>query len=164
MLAITVTSAWDLHIVDGQIHDWFFDADDIRFDAESEELTIPFRRWSQEQARVVRRRRAGWLGRFAKIDRETWRAPWHRWYLCIHEVIDHSIEDDAQIGGSSFAEIDYDEPSRTLTIDGNVPFTIKATVQSLHVSLESTDEVLGIAEYTTEGSSVSCTGEVLPLG
>lgn len=163
MLDLTVTAPDDLHLVSGEIHDSFFEADDIRFDEAASELTVPFRRWSYEEARVMRRERHGLLDRLLRTDRVTWRAPWYRWNLLIRNVVRHHVDDGAEIGGSSFDYIDYDPEAKLLTIEGNVPFTVTATVTSLSVSVTETDEVLGQAEYRTYGSSDSYTGAILPL-
>lgn len=165
MLDLTVSAPDDLHLISGEIHDSFFDADDIRFDEAASELTIPFRRWSYEEARVIRRERHGLLARLLKTgpEHERWRAPWYRWNLVIRNVTRHAVEDHAGHGGSDFNDIEYDERSRTLTIDCNVPFTITASVTSLEVSVTETDELLGEAEYSTCGSSDSYSGAIIPL-
>lgn len=49
MLNLTITDVADLDEANGEIHDWFFDIEDIAFDRQAAELTIPFRRWSYEE-------------------------------------------------------------------------------------------------------------------
>ena len=57
MLALAGYDERTLAEVEGEVHDWFFDVADVRYDRARGEVVVPFRRWSYEQARPVPRRR-----------------------------------------------------------------------------------------------------------
>ncbi len=165
MLNLAVTDASALDEVSGEIHDWFFDVEDIAFDRQAAALTIPFRRWSYEEARLVGEDPPvrGWRKIFGTTTAKSWEAPWYRWVLRIRSADSYRLQDDAQIGCADFNEISYDPARSTLIVRGNIPVTIEVRVRAIAVEVEQTDELLGIARYRTRGCSDSYTGEVIPL-
>lgn len=166
MLNLTVTDATDLDQANGEIHDWFFDIEDIAFDRQGAELTIPFRRWSYEEARLIGEDSpvTGWRKLFGTIAAKSWEAPWYRWILRIRDADSYRLQDGAQIGCADFDDISYDPTRSTLVVTGNVPVTIEVHVHAIAVDIEQTDELLGIARYRTySGGGDGYTGEVFPL-
>jgi hypothetical protein len=57
MVRLEVTDPARLDEVSGEIHDWFYDLDDVVYDPWRAELVIPFRRWSYDEARPAPRGR-----------------------------------------------------------------------------------------------------------
>jgi hypothetical protein len=165
MLSLMITDAADLDEVNGEIHDWFFDIEDVAFDRQAAELTIPFRRWSYEEARLIGEDPpvTGWRKLFGTTTAKSWEAPWYRWVLRIQNADSYRLQDDARIGCGDFNEISYDLARSSLIVRGSIPVTIEARVHAIAVSVEQTNELLGIARYRTFGGSDSYTGEVLPL-
>ncbi len=81
-MRLRVTEAAGLDSVSGEIHDWFFDVDDVTFDEQASEAVIPFRRWSTKEARVVETTPRTLFQRLLKMGGRTeWEAPWYRWVL-----------------------------------------------------------------------------------
>ncbi len=166
MLRLRVTETADLDSVCGEIHDWFFDVDDVRFEEQRSEVVIPFRRWSTEEARVVETAPRSLFQRLLKMGGRTeWEAPWYRWVLRIGQATTYNLADAAQIGSADFYGIAFDAETRVVTVEGNIPVTISVGVRRLDVTVEETDEVIGRARYTTWACGAdSYTGTVLPLG
>lgn len=164
MLNLTATTLEALDEVDSQIHDSYYDIEDVSFDAASGKLTIPLRSWPYEEARVVREDPAptGWRRIFGAAPTQSWEAPWYRWFLRIENVESYELEDHAEIGLADFDVISYDEARSTVTIEGNLPITIEASVTTLSVTLEQTGQMLGICRFETEGSASTFTGTVFP--
>jgi len=165
LLSLRATDSAGLLEVTGEIHDWYFDTDDIAFDPLAAELAIPFRRWSYEEARVVavdppRRTWLG-LGPPLPVDRRgrTWTAPWYRWYLRIRGVRRYSVDDEAEIGLADFDQITCSEG--TLRIECNIPVTILVHVSTVDVQLEETANRLGYARYHSTEGAMSYDGHVL---
>lgn len=160
-----ITDAADLDEVTHEIHDWFFEIEDIAFDRQAAELTIPFRRWSYEEARLIGEDPpvTGWRRLFGTTTAKSWEAPWYRWVLRIRNAEGYRLQDDARTGCADFYEISYDPPRSSLIVEGNIPVTIEVRVGAIAVDVEQTDELLGIARYRTFRSSDSYTGEVIPL-
>jgi hypothetical protein len=162
---LTITDPDALDEVSGEIHDWFFDIEDVDFDPAHGVLSVPFRRWSYEEARTVSEDppATGWRKLFGSSSGKSWEAPWYRWILRIHNADSYHLHDGAEIGCADFLHVSYDHASRVVTVEGNIPVTIKASVHALAVQVEQTDELLGIARYRTYGNGDSYTGEVFPL-
>jgi hypothetical protein len=135
VLSILATDADALREVAGEVHDWWFDVDDVTF--ARGEVVIPFRRYEREH---VRRRSA--------LERE---APWHRWYLRIGEATSCELVDDAQVGAADLNDLEYDLAGGTLTVECSIPVTITVGVRTLSVALEETAEVLGLARWRAHG-------------
>jgi hypothetical protein len=150
---VTATIPEELDRVTGEIHDAFFDLDDVAFDRDAGQVVIPFRRWSYDEARRVKQSRLG----------STWEAPWYRWLLRVERVETFDLNDEAQIGDADFGHLSYDEQTRTLTIDCNTPVTISLQVTGLAVTVEETGERLGLARYREVFGGESYSGEVFPL-
>jgi hypothetical protein len=146
-----------LSAVSGEIHDWFFDLEDVTLDAERRELIVPFRRWEANEAHRVHDSRV----RDRVLRRTTWEAPWYRWYLRVFDAKSYEITDQAQIPEVDFNAVVYDAISKRPTIHGNTPVRIDVTVQELHVAVEQTADRLGLARYTTWVGGTSYSGEVL---
>jgi hypothetical protein len=165
MLRLRVTRAEDLEWVAGEIHDWFFDVDDVKFDATRSEAVVPFRRWSTEEARVVETTTRSLFQRLLRMGGRTeWEAPWYRWILRIGHATRCELVDRAEIGSADFYGIEFDAHAGVVTIEGSIPVTISIDVRRLDVGAEETDEVIGLARYTTWSSGAdSYTGNVLPL-
>jgi len=162
---LVVTDRQDLHRVNAEIHDWFYDIEDIAFDPARSELTIPFRRWSYEEARLVSEDPppTGWRRLLGATATKHWEAPWYRWFLRIQNATSYHLQDDARIGDADFDEVTYDPGRSTVTIEGNLPVTIEVRVHTLAIEVEQTYELLGIARYRTTENSDSYTGQVFPL-
>lgn len=153
MVHLVVTDSAQLGLVTAELHDWFYDLEDVAFEASRRQLVVPFRRWDYEQARVLERRR---LSRLEEL-------PWYRWYLSIGSVLSYEIDDAAQIGEADFNEVRFDEKSRTLLVEGGLPVRIIARVEQLHVQVEETDELLGFARRRVGPSgSDAYSGRVVP--
>ena len=164
MLRLEVTDPSRLEQVSGEVHDWFYDLDDVVYDPWRAELVIPFRRWSYEEARPAGPRRG--LRRLVPRLLPAWEAPWHRWVLRVGHAHRHAIVDEAGIGGADLCDVTYDAARGVVVVEGTVPVTIEVTVSRLLVSVEETDEVLGLARYRTAGDAslaVSYSGRVHPL-
>jgi hypothetical protein len=74
------------------------------------------------------------------------------------------LVDRAEIGSADFYGIEFDAHAGVVTIEGSIPVTISIDVRRLDVGAEETDEVIGLARYTTWSSGAdSYTGNVLPL-
>lgn len=162
---LTITDPDALDEISGEIHDSYFDIEDVDFDAAQRVLTIPFRRWSYEEARLIRGDPpvTGWRKLFGEGTTKSWEAPWYRWNLRIREADSYRLEDGARVGDGDFHKISYDLVRNSVIIEGNLPVTIEARVRTLVVDVQQTDELLGIAHYRTSGDSISYTGNVLPL-
>jgi len=150
---VAATTAEELDEITGQIHDAFFDLDDVRFDRDVGQLVIPFRRWSYDETRRVKQGRIG----------STWEAPWYRWFLRVERVEALELKDDAQIGSADFGHVSYDQQTRTVTIHCNIPVTLSVQVTGLEVTVEETGERLGLARYREVFGGESYSGEVFPL-
>jgi hypothetical protein len=170
VVKVVVAEAEDLARIDAEIHDWFFDLADVRLDDARSELVVPFRRWSYREARIVRgaaaasyKARLAWLGR--KLTRGTrWEAPWYRWVLRIGDALRYEMVDEARIGTADFYGVRYHADRSVVDIACNIPVTISITVGRLLVSVEQTDEFIGLARYTTwPGGADSYGGDVLPV-
>jgi hypothetical protein len=150
---VNAITAEELEEVTGEIHDAFFDIDDVVFDRDLAQVVIPFRRWSYDEARRVKQGRLG----------STWEAPWYRWFLRVERVETFELKDEAQIGDADFGYLSYDEQTRALTIQCNTPVTISLQVAALAVTIEETGERLGLARYREVFGGESYSGEVFPL-
>jgi hypothetical protein len=161
VLRLQATRVEDLERITREVHDWFFDVDDVKFDTRRSEVVVPFRRWSTDEARVVDR---SLFRRALKMGGREWEAPWYRWMFRIGEVTSCEVVDRAEIGSADFNRVEFDADGGVVTIKGNIPVTISAVVRRLDVSVEETDEAIGLARYTTwPGGAASYTGNVLPL-
>ncbi len=162
---LTITDPDTLGEISGEIHDSYFDIEDVEFDAANSVLTIPFRRWSDEEARLVGEDppATGWRRLFATVLEKSWEAPWYRWILRIHHANSYELRDGARIGGGDFHEISYDPARNLVIVDGNLPVTIEARVQALAVQVQQTDQILGIARYSTTANTESSSNKVFPL-
>ena len=148
MLAVTATDPSELDRINDEVHDWFYDPDDVRFDRQSSEVVVPFRRWNRAEAQVVpvaKARPTRWLRRPFSTD---WEVPWHRWILRIHKARSYDLVDKAGIGTADLNVVRYDPEARVVTVVGAL-VTISVPVSQLRVSVEETDQVIGLARYST---------------
>lgn len=84
--------------------------------------------------------------------------------LSVGDALEYEIVDKAKTGTADFYGMRYDADRSVVEIACNLPVTISVTVRRLLVLVEQTDEVLGLARYTTwRGGAHSYTGEVLPV-
>lgn len=158
MLEIIATDAPRLNEIEGEIHDWFFDLDDIQFDSGTGKIVIPFRRWDYDERRLISTEQQGW---FRRRMREHWEAPWYRWFLSVGRVDGYELVDEADVGQTDFCSISYDAIDGTLTIQGCQPVTLTASVRALEVSLRETAEVIGTARFSS-GPGLYYDGAVYP--
>lgn len=106
--------------------------------------------------------RSGFQRLFQLSGRKAWEAPWYRRVLRIGDARRCELGDLAQIGSADFNVLEFDAEAGVIAIRGNIPVTVTIAVGGLDVSVEETDEVLGLARYTT-WRGVSYTGNVQPL-
>ena len=165
MLRLQATRAEDLERITGEIHDWFFDVDDVTFDAGRSEVVVPFRRWSTDEARVVETPPRSLFRRLLAMGgRSEWEVPWYRWMLRVKDATSCELGDNAEIGSADFNGVEYDADAGLVTVKGNIPVTISVRVRRLDVRVEETGQVIGLARYTTWPSGAeSYTGNVRPL-
>jgi hypothetical protein len=164
VVALTVEDPSDLDQVTGEIHDWYFDVQDVVFDQPLRRVTIPFRRWDADRARPISDASPSLLRRLWRFARGTqWEAPWQRWVLTVEEAVSCEVVDMAQVGSADFNEVRHDETAGLLEIEGNIPVTIKILVRRVNVSVEETREVIGTARYTTGPAGDWSSGRVWPL-
>ncbi|MDX6671355.1 MAG: hypothetical protein QOI91_1718 [Solirubrobacteraceae bacterium] len=83
--------------------------------------------------------------------------------LRIGDVTSCELVDRAEIGSADFNRVEFDADAGVVTIKCSIPVTISVGVRRLDVSVEETDEVIGLARYTTWLVGDSYTGNVLPL-
>jgi hypothetical protein len=167
VLQLSASDNDGLRDVTGEIHDWFFDLEDVNHDAAARMVVIPFRRWSYEEAVQIK---AAHVAKHRKIFQTLrsieWEAPWYRWYLRVEFASGLEIEDEAEVGGADFNAIAFDAARRRVEIKCNLPVTLRIHVDTLSVQLEETDEKIGRARYRTRGDrefATSYSGQVHPL-
>ena len=114
------------------IHDCWFDADGIRFEAATSTLSIKFRRESTDSSRHIPVK-----GFLKKV-----KIPMMEYVLKIHHVKDYAIDDTEKVGLYDFDELEYDPKLKLVRITGGVPIKIEISVDALEVSVEETHKVL----------------------
>jgi hypothetical protein len=114
------------------IHDRYFELDGIEHDAEDRILTIPYPRERPELARVES----------TGLVLERVHVPMVRWFLRVHRVRDYSIRDTERVGQYDFDGLAYDATGRRITVKTNIPLGFTVDVDALHVTVETSDEVL----------------------
>jgi hypothetical protein len=162
MLFLHATTPDGLAEAAGEVHDSFFDVDDVSFDAAARVVVVPFRRWEYDERRPAWRATGGRrrLRRLQEwLHRDELEAPWYRWYLRIGQATAFSLRDQAQIGIADFNQLEYDPRRGLLIVECSSPVTITVTVLALDVTVEQTRELLGLARHTRGGDD----GEVHPL-
>jgi hypothetical protein len=152
-----------LRAVSAEVHDWFFDLDDVTLDVEREQVVVPFRRWDDDEARQLPANRPLHRLLDGAIGRARWQAPWYRWYLRIMNATAYTVSDEDELGGADFNAVAYDVHSRRVKVIGNPPLFIEVTVHDLHVVVEQTRQRLGSANYSTLLGGRSYSGRVLRL-
>ncbi len=168
MLDLTASTPEQLAAVEGEVHDWFFDLEDVRHDTARRRVAIPFRRWDYDEARELpappepARR---WLRRRRPASDVTeWEAPFHRWHLHVDHVLAFEVEGGDEAETASFNTLAFDAGDGTLTIECFFPVVLRMKVGELSVRLQETRELLGTAWYMTSGDpsfATAYTGEVL---
>jgi hypothetical protein len=162
MLFLHATTPDGLAEAAGEVHDSFFDVDDVAFDAVSRVVVVPFRRWEYDDrrpARQVTRGRPGLRRLQEWLSRDELEAPWYWWFLRIGQATAFSLHDEAQIGIADFNDLEYDPRRGLLIVECSFPVTISVSVRALDVTVEQTGEVLGLARHTRGGDN----GLVHPL-
>lgn len=168
MLDLTASTPDQLAVVEGELHDWFFDPEEVRHVAHLQQVVIPFRRWDYSQARelpVPPSRSRLWRRKRSAGRTKQWEAPFYRWYLYIDHVRSLAIEDEAEIGTADFNTVTFDPREGTLIIECSFPVTLRLDVDDLLVRIEETHELLGMAQYMTSGDPLFATaysGEIFP--
>lgn len=164
MLHVVATSPGALDAVDTETQDAIFEVEDIAHDAPGGVLTVPLRRWSYEEARLIGEDppAEGWRRLVAGPPSKRWEAPWYRWLLRIGNADSFTVSDSTDAGGSSIERVSYDPARSAVVVQGSIPVTVEALVRAVHVELEQTDQALGFARYQTTGSSYGYTHEIFP--
>jgi hypothetical protein len=102
VLTLTATTPGQLRAVAGEIHDHWFDLDDVSFDAQAREVLIAFRRFEREERRELARSGRPLLGRLLRATSVvSVEAPWHRWWLRIGQATSCDIVDEDRVAGGT---------------------------------------------------------------
>lgn len=151
----------ELRLVSGEIHDWFFDLDDIQHDLGGRLVVIPFRRWDESEEVLVSAQTHSLIGRLAHaLGRKTFKAPFYRWYLRIYEARAIDVRDEAEIGTADFSAVEFDAEAKEVIVRGNIPVTIRVRVDHLHVRVEQTRSGLGWTQYPRWLGGIGYSGTV----
>jgi hypothetical protein len=154
VLSLHVTEEGDLFALFVELHEGLFEISEMRFDHERSMLVLPFRRCERDEARVVTKTR--W--------KTTWEAPWRSYLLQIATAVDCEVNDIAETGGFWPEQFTYDRDSRTVRIEGVPPVEITVRVERLEISVDGTQEIIGLGRYETSwGGRETGPVEVLPL-
>ena len=119
------------------IHDCLFDLEDVKFDAEQSCVRIAFRRPEPAKART---HQEFWL--LKKVE-----LPIVVCFLNINQVEHFSVKDPVQIGTYCLVDIKYNESDKTVSIISAQPIEIVASVRTLEISVEETDEIIEIKKF-----------------
>lgn len=81
------------------------------------------------------------------ILRNKWNGNIYRAVLAVMNVLDYSINDNAEIDGADICTIEYDKG--VVEIIGSLPVTLKIQVSSLYLRLMISDKPFGTEQRTT---------------
>jgi hypothetical protein len=97
---LVVTTGGQLDMLNGLIHDEFFELKDVSFSREGGMITIPYRRvFHGHPGRQIR----NW------VLWKTYEVDVIRSLLAISNVVDYSVEDSSRLGTYSFCGVSYDD-------------------------------------------------------
>jgi hypothetical protein len=97
------------------------------------------------------------------LSRRHWQAPWCRWYLRICNAMTYTVTDDERLGEADFNAVQYDSNRRQVSTLANAPVRIDVAVRELHVVVQQSSVVLGLARYTTGFGGIAYSGAILPV-
>jgi hypothetical protein len=122
----------DLALISDALHDAWFNAEKIRFDGASGELTIPFEKQLILPARGDRE-----PGLFDRAVRRSILC-----FLRIRNVIEYSVSDTEKVTFYDLSNLHFDQKRREVQLETGIPIQVRIKVGSLCVHLDETDHVL----------------------
>lgn len=125
-------SSAELALISDSLHDAWFNAERIRFDPSSGELTIPFEK--QLILPLKGDREVGLLERAVR-----------RSILCflkIRNVTEFSLRDTEKVAFYDLSDLGYDQGRRELKLATGIPIELRIKVDRLSVDLDETGHVL----------------------
>jgi hypothetical protein len=128
----TARTASELSKINQLIHDYWFDIEDVSFDAQAGVVTLPFTRPEQDKDREVGKARL-----LQKVE-----VPYYLFLLRIYHVKQWHVEDRERVGLYDFNEVIYELPSGLVRITTGIPIHLVAEVEELELSVEKTDKVV----------------------
>ena len=114
-----VTDVEELGVIMNIVHDWWFDVEDVSFDAGVGKLSVRFQRPS--------------IGKEGGLFKK--RGPLSDWVLEIASVESYELTESEHVGRYDFNEIVYSQGERRITITTGIPLAFYAVVTSLEVSV-----------------------------
>ena len=132
MKPVSIADPKKLDVILKQVHDCWFDVENIRFDSKTKLLTIKFLKENLDDARVLS---DWWLIRKISI-------PAFECILQISHVNKYRIEDTEKVGEYDLNTINYDLTSKQFLIECGIPLKIFIDVDDFEVSFEPTKTVV----------------------
>ncbi len=120
--------------IDGVIHDSWFNAEDIHFDAARCVLSIKFRREATDKGRMVEK---DWL-------LKKWEIPVTECFLRFYNVKAYRIDDTERVGRYNLLELAYDPQAMRVIVKTGIPIHIEMIVECFEVEVEETDKILEV--------------------
>ena len=122
----------DLALISEALHDAWFNAEKIRFDSPSGELTIPF-----ERQLVLPMKGDREPGLFDRAVRRSILC-----FLRIRNVLEYSVSATEKVALYDLSNLRFDEERREVKLETGIPIQLRIKVGSLSVDLHETDHVL----------------------
>lgn len=130
---ITIKDCSEIDIINDAIHDCWFDVAKILVDYEASEFKLIYEKEVEEKSEVIRN---FYLMRKVKI-------PIIECNLSIKNVSECNIQDSENVERYDLTRIDCNNSLGEVTITTGVPILINLKVDSILISIELTDRIIG---------------------
>jgi hypothetical protein len=116
LMEINLKDGKNFDVIINEIHDYYFDVDQIFYDKKNRFVQI----------------------RFEKTGKKLHTSPTNSTlYLRIEEVLSFRFEDISGVGGSSINELKYDANNKEIIFECNIPFLMIAKVEDINLYLSN---------------------------
>lgn len=132
--SISINHPNQIPIIDGVIHDEWFDVSNIEFDSNTSVLSIEFERELKDQGTVVEK---NWM--MKKIE-----VPLVQCFLNIFHVESYKIDDTERVGSYDFTALEYNSDLRCISIITGITIGIEIKVRDFEVSVVETTKSKGV--------------------
>lgn len=136
---ICIENPNEIPVILDEIHDCWFDVEDILLDSKTSILSIKFKREAIDKRRTSSR---GWVLKKVEI-------PFVHCLLKIYHVKHYSINDTEGVGTYDFNELRFDPKLKRMCITTGVPIDIEIMVENFEVCVEVTDRIAEIKTTTS---------------
>ena len=132
--SISIKHPNQIPIIDGVIHDAWFDVSNIEFDSNTSVLSIEFDLELKDEGTVVEK---NWM--MKKIE-----VPLVQCFLKFFHVESYEIDDTEQVGSYDFTNLEYNSDLRCISIITGTPIGIEIKVRDFEVSVVETTKSKGV--------------------